>query len=161
VEILRNLISCDDTVTCLLWTAKYRNISSICDPELVEYFYFVSKLSDKFRGYQPCTLKEMSVQVTDLLMVLQKGSIFLDRVNEIIYRLVESGFPAYFVEVVRESREFLKAKSSSSKTEADEYCALTMNHMQSAFYLLLFGRALGLISFLMEMFYFKMKLWRP
>jgi hypothetical protein len=57
-----------------------------------------------------------------------------------------------------ESRKVLKAKSSSSKTEADEHCALTMNHMQSAFYLLLFGHALGLISFLMEMLYFKMQL---
>jgi hypothetical protein len=94
-------------------------------------------------------------------MVLQKGSVFLDRVNEIIYRLVESGIPAYLVKVGTESREFLKANSTTSKTEADEYCALTMNHMQSAFYLLLFGHALGLISFLMEMLYFKLQLWRP
>jgi hypothetical protein len=75
--------------------------------------------------------------------------------NEIIYRLVESGIPAYLVKVGRESREFLKSKSSISKTEADEYCALSMNHMQSAFYLLLFGHSLGLISFLMEMLYLK------
>jgi hypothetical protein len=161
VEILRNRIDCEDVVTCLLWTAKYRNISSICDPRWVEYLYYGSDYSDKFRGYQPCTLKEMPVLVTELLMVLKKGSIFLDRVNEIIYRLVESGIPAYFVKVVRESREFLISKSSFSKTQADEYSALTMNHMQSAFYLLLFGHALGLISFLMEMLYFKMQLWRP
>jgi hypothetical protein len=79
-------------------------------------------------------------------------------VNEIIYRLVESGISAYLVKVSPELRKYLKAKSSASKTEADEYCALTMNHMQSAFYLLLFGHSLGLISFLMEMLYFKMHL---
>jgi hypothetical protein len=79
-------------------------------------------------------------------MFLQKGSVFLDRVNEIIYRLVESGIPAYLAKVGAESRIFLKSKSSVSKTEADEYCALSMNHMQSAFYLLLFGHAMGLIS---------------
>jgi hypothetical protein len=91
-------------------------------------------------------------------MVLQKGSVFLDRVNEIIYRLVEGGIPAYLVKFGTESREFFKKKSGASNTDADEYCALTMNHMQSAFYLHLFGHSLGLISFLMEMLYFKMHL---
>jgi hypothetical protein len=94
-------------------------------------------------------------------MVLQKGSVFLDRVNEIIYRIVECGIPAYLVRVGTESREYLKANSTTSKTEADEYCVLTMNHMQSAFYLFLFGHSLVLISFLMEMLYFKMHLQRP
>jgi hypothetical protein len=91
-------------------------------------------------------------------MFLQKGSVFLDSVNKIIYRLVESGIPAYLPKVGAESRKFLKSKSSISKTLADEYCALSMNHMQSAFYLFLFGHALGLISFLMEMMCFKMHL---
>jgi hypothetical protein len=77
-------------------------------------------------------------------------------VNEIIYRLVESGIPAYMAKVSPEGRTYFKAKSSASKTVADEYCALTMDNMQSAFYLLLFGHSLGLIFFLMEMLYFKM-----
>jgi hypothetical protein len=114
-------------ITCLFWSAKYRNISSICNPGLVEYSYYGSHYSDKFRGNQPYELKEMPVLVTDLLMILQKGSIFLDRVNEIIYRLVESGISAYLVKVSPEGRRFFKAKSSASKTEADEYSALTMN----------------------------------
>jgi hypothetical protein len=124
----------------------------------VEFLYYGSNYSDKFRGYRPCELKEMPVLVTDLLMVLQKGSVFLDRVNQIIYRLVEGGIPAYLLKFGSESREYLKSKSSFSKTLADEYCALSMNHMQSAFYLLLFGNSLGLISFLMEMLYFKIHL---
>ncbi|PNF33402.1 hypothetical protein B7P43_G04163 [Cryptotermes secundus] len=158
VEILRNRIDCGDMVTCLLWTAKYRNISSICNPELVEYLYYGSKYSDKFRGYQPCELKEMPVLVTDLLMVVQKGSIFLDRMNEIICRLVEAGLPAHLYKVSPEARKYFKAISSASKTAAEEYHALTMNNMQSAFYLLLFGHSLGLMSFLMELLYFKMHL---
>jgi hypothetical protein len=82
-------------------------------------------------------------------------------VNEIIYRLVESGIPAYLLKFGSESREFLKSKSSFSKTLADDYCALSMNNMQSAFYLLLFGHALGLLSFLMEILYFKIQPYRP
>ncbi|XP_033607405.1 uncharacterized protein LOC117282325 [Cryptotermes secundus] len=161
VEILRNRIDCDDMVTCLLWTAKYRNISSIGNPELVEYLYYGSKYSDKFSGYRPCELKEMPVVVTDLLMAVQKGSIFLDRMNEIICRLVEAGISTYLVKTSPEARKYFKAISSASKTLADEYHALTMNNMQSAFYLLLLGHSLGLISFLMEMLYFKMHPRRP
>ncbi|PNF33397.1 hypothetical protein B7P43_G04166 [Cryptotermes secundus] len=158
VEILGNRIDCDDMVTCLLWTAKYRNISSISNPVFVEYLYYGSKYSDKFRGYRPCELKEMPVLVTDLLMAVQKGSIFLDRVNEIIYRLVESGISTYLVKISSEGRKYLNAISSASKTVADEYHALTMNNMQPAFYLLFLGHCLGLISFLMEMLFFKMHL---
>ncbi|PNF33395.1 hypothetical protein B7P43_G04164 [Cryptotermes secundus] len=158
LEILGNRIDCVDMVTCLLWTAKYRNFSTICNPGLVEYLYYGSKYSDKFRGYLLCELKEMPVLVTDLLMVVQKGSIFLGRLNEIIYRLVESGISTYLVKVSSETRKFFKAISIASKTLADEYHALTMSNMQSAFYLLLFGHSLGLMSFLMEMLYFKIHL---
>ncbi|PNF38683.1 hypothetical protein B7P43_G17881 [Cryptotermes secundus] len=161
VEILGNRIDCVDMVTCLLLTAKYRNISTICNTGLVDYLYYGSKYSDKFRGSRPGELKEMPVLVTDLLMALQKGSTFLDRVNEIIYRLVESGISIYLMKVSSEERKYFEAKSSVSKIVADEYHALTMNNMQSAFYLLLFGHSLSLISFLMEMLYFKIHLWRP
>jgi hypothetical protein len=151
VEILENRIDCDDMAICVLWTAKYRNISSICTSGLVEYLYYGSNYSDEFRGYRPCALKQIPILVTDLLMVLQKGSTFLDHVNEILRRLVESGIPAYLAKVSPSERAFFKAKLSTYKTVADEYSVFSMNNMQSAFYLLLFGHSLGLISFLIEM----------
>jgi hypothetical protein len=100
----------------------------------------------------------MPVLVTDLLMAVQKESIFLDRMNEIIYRLVESGISTYLANIGSVARKYFKAISSFSKTIADEYRALTMNYMQSAFYLPLLGHRLGLMSFLMEMLYFKIHL---
>jgi hypothetical protein len=144
-------------VTCVLWTAKYRNISSICTSGVVEYMYHGSKYSDEFRGYQACGLTETPVLVTDLLMALQKWSPFLDRVNEIIDRLVEGGIPACLVKFSPEGKYLFKSKS---KTVADEYYVLSMYNMQCAFYLFLFGHSLGFISFLMEMSYFKMHLLR-
>jgi hypothetical protein len=62
---------------------------------LWEYFYYSSEYSDEFRGYHPCGLKEMSVLVTDLLMTLQKRNHFLNHMNNIIDRLIESGITAY------------------------------------------------------------------
>jgi hypothetical protein len=160
LEIIENRIDCDGMVTCVLWTAKYRNISSICTSELVNYLYYSSKYSEEFRVYQPCRLKEMPVLVTDVLMALQKGSPFLDRVNEILERLIESGIPGHLSKFTPEGKASIKANSNTSKTVADEYCVLTMNYMQSAFYLFLFGHSLGLMSFLMEILYFKLHLQR-
>jgi hypothetical protein len=160
VEILENRIDCDDMVTCVLWTVKYRNISTICASGYVEYLYYSSEYSDEFMGYEPCLLKEMPVVVTGILMALQKGSPFLGRVNEIIDRLIESGIPVYLKKFSIEAKKLIKEYSNISETVADEYSVLTMNNMQSAFYLLLFGHSLGFISFLMEMLYFKMHLKR-
>jgi hypothetical protein len=157
VEILENRIDCDDMVTCMLWTAKYRNISSICTSEIVEILYYGS---DEFRGNQACALTETPVLVTDIVIALQKGSPFLDHMNEIIDRLVESGIPAYLAKFSPEGKHYIKSKSIPSKTVADEYYVLTMDNMQCAFYLFLFGHSLGFISFLIEMLYFKMRVLR-
>jgi hypothetical protein len=110
VEILENRIDCEDMVTCVLWTAKYRNISSICTSEFVEMLYYDSEYSDEFRGNQACALTETSVLVTDIVITLQKGSPFLDRVNEIIDRLVESGIPIYLAKLSHEGKHFFKSK---------------------------------------------------
>jgi hypothetical protein len=122
--------------------------------------YYNPEYSDEFRGSQPCRLKEMLVLVTDVLMALQKGSPFLDRVNEIIDRLIESGIPGHFWKFSPKGKASIKRNSNTSKTVEDEYDVLTMNNMQSAFYLFLFGHSLGLMSFLMEMLYFKMRFQR-
>jgi hypothetical protein len=76
-------------------------------------------------------------------------------VNEIIARLIEGGIPTYLTQFIPETKSFLKAKPVASNSLLDEYSALNMNNLQPAFYLLLFGHFLGLISFLLEVLYFK------
>jgi hypothetical protein len=138
VEILENRINCDDMVTCLVWVVKYRNISIICTSSFVGYMRYIFLDYYEFKGYETCLLKEMPVLVTDLVMALQKGSRLLDSVNEIIDRLVESGISAYLAKSLPEVEIFREAKFNASKTVADDYYVLSMNHMQSAFYLYLF-----------------------
>jgi hypothetical protein len=124
----------------------------------VNYLYYSSEYSDEFRVYQACGLKEMPVLITDLFMALQKGSPFLDRINDIIDQLIESGIIAYLYKYSPEGKKIIKANSNVSKTVADGYSVLTMNNMQSAFYLFLFGHSLGVITLVMEILYFKMHL---
>jgi hypothetical protein len=98
------------------------------------------------------------VEVTDQVMTLQKGSPFLERVNEIIGRLTEGGIIAYLQNFIPGSKPFRKSKPIASNSLLDEYSALKTNNLQPAFYLLLFGHCLGLICFLMEMVYYKIQL---
>jgi hypothetical protein len=126
----------------------------------MENIYYSSEYSEELKGFQYCGLKETSVLVTDLLMALQKGSLFLDRVNEIIGRLIEGGISEYLTQFNPEKKSFLKTKPNTSKSLLDEYYALNTNNLQPAFYLLLFGHSLGLISFLLEVLYFKIYLQR-
>jgi hypothetical protein len=46
VKILEYQLDCYNMVTCVLWNAKYRNISFICTLEYVEYLYYSSEYSD-------------------------------------------------------------------------------------------------------------------
>jgi hypothetical protein len=160
MEILKNRIDCNDVVTCLTWTARYRNISSICTKAFVDYFYYTSEFSGELRGYQPCSLKEMPVLVTDIVMVLQKGSPLLNRMNEIIGRLIESGILGHWTRGSSGAGKLRKATAKSFNTAADEFYVLNLNHMQSAFCLFSFGQGLGVIYFLTELLYFKMHLQR-
>jgi hypothetical protein len=158
MKILKNRIDCANVVTCVLWTAKYKNISSLCPSKYIEYLYYNSEYSDELKDHQYCGLKETPVLVTDVLMTLQKGSPFLDRVNKIIGRLTEGGIIAYLQKFVPETKSFIKTKPNTSKSFLNEYCALSMNNLQPVFFLFLFGHGLGLITFLMEIVYSKIHL---
>jgi hypothetical protein len=158
MKILKNRIDCVDVVTCVLWTVKYRNISSLSSSVYMEYLFYNSEYSDELKDYQYCGLREAPVVITDLLMSLQKGSPFLDRVNSIIGRFTEGGIIAYLQKFIPETKSFHKSKPIASNSLLDEYCALNLKNLQPAFFLLLFGHSLSLICFLMEMFYFKIQI---
>jgi hypothetical protein len=155
LKILENRIDCNDLLTCALWTIKYRNLSTISTSIFMEILFHSSEYSAELKDYQYCGLKEASVLVTDLVMTLQKGSPFLDRVNEIIGRLTESGIAVYLERFNPETKSFKKTKPITSVALLDEYCALNMNNLQPAFLLYIFGQSLALISFLLEILYFK------
>jgi hypothetical protein len=44
VNVLNDRINCCDILSCVLWSAKYRNISVLCSLIYVEYLYYISVL---------------------------------------------------------------------------------------------------------------------
>jgi hypothetical protein len=158
-KILENWVDCSNVNVCLTWTAKYRNVSTICSKVIADYFYYKSQFSEEYGGHTSCTVKESTVLLTDVIMLLQKGSPLLHRVNEIIRRVSEGGIIDHWVQSCAEMREVIKAEANATKTLADEFRALNMTHMQSAFYLLFLGQGLSMMSFLMEILYYKCFFW--
>jgi hypothetical protein len=159
-KFFKNPVNCTKLELCFTWTSKYRNISFISSPLIVDYFYHLSQTSDD-NEYRPiCRIDGASVIRTDMVMLLQKGSPFLDRVNEIISRVSESGIFNQWIQESPERKSPIKSTAMSKKSLGDEFYNLNMMHMQSAFYLLLFTEGLGFISFLMELLYFQMHLQR-
>jgi hypothetical protein len=158
MRILQYRINCVDMVTCLLWTLKYRNISTISTLAYLEYLYSSSKYSDELKGLEYCALRRTPVLVTDLLLALQKGSPFLDCMNEIIGRLTESGIIDHLEKFNPEKKTYRRTKPITPKSLLDEYCALDMKNMQPAFFLLVIGYSFGLVTFLLEILYCKIHL---
>jgi hypothetical protein len=160
MKILENRVDCSNMTLCLTWTATYRNISVICANMIVDYLYNTPQFFDEYGNHQLCRIKDSTVLLTDMVMLLQKGSPLLDRVNEIIDRVLESGLFNRWIQESTESEAITKAVETSAKTLTDEFYELNLKHMQPAFYLLFFGDGLSLVSFLMELLYFKMHLQR-
>jgi hypothetical protein len=124
MNILVNRIDCLDIITCIHWTVKYRNISSLSASTFMDYLFYNSKYPDELKGYQLCGLRDGAVEVTDLVMSLQKGSPFLVRLNEIIGRLTEGGIIAYLRTFNPETKSFSKTIPSTAILLLDEYSAL-------------------------------------
>ena len=82
-------------------------------------------------------------------LLLQKGSYFLDVINNIIIRLVEAGLPDKFL------NDFLHTEQHHFASKAVEYLdsgyiTMTLSHLQSAFILLFLGICLSLFTFVIE-----------
>jgi hypothetical protein len=115
---------------------------------------YTFQLSKECGDLQACTMKERTVIFINLVMLLQKGSPLLDRVN-IITRVSEGSIFNQWVKNCPEMREINRSEANAATTLEDEFCDLNMKQMQSAFYILLFGQGLGFSSFLMELLYSK------
>jgi hypothetical protein len=78
------------------------------------------------------------------VMVLKKGSPYLDRINTVIKRLVEGGYPGkFFRDITQENR--LRCLS-----ELGQYVSMSLNQLQSAFVVMLIGLSLSLLLFFGE-----------
>jgi hypothetical protein len=78
-----------------------------------------------------------------------KGFPFRDRYDKIVLYLLQAGLINFWWEDLQYTATLEKAVDFN--LPPGEYIALTMEHLQSAFYFLLLGHAMSVISFLLEL----------
>jgi hypothetical protein len=90
-----------------------------------------------------------SIQKGYMVMYLKKNSVLLQRIDSIVLRLQTSGLIDKWVHDLR--RKF--GEHFDNAQIKDGFCVLTLVHLEGAFYLLLFGLLVSVITCVVEIFY--------
>jgi hypothetical protein len=157
--IIKNFIPCPILDVCLKRLSTKQDFA-ICGGE--SHLLYLSQTKYCTLGvpnYLPFKEEVISIFVT---MFFHRGSPFLESFDRIIYRVAESGITQKFWTDIRlRYIRNVDDNSDDDDEEDDEESAsldvLTVQHLQSAFILLLLGLSCSLAAFLMELLYFKLK----
>ncbi|PSN46889.1 hypothetical protein C0J52_17569 [Blattella germanica] len=74
-----------------------------------------------------------------LVMMIQKGSPYVERLNDIIMHLVEAGIPVKILNEIVNLKHYISA-------ESNDYVVMSVSHLESSFTLFAVGIAFGIIS---------------
>jgi len=95
-----------------------------------------------------CEIESGVVRTFDFAFVVQMGVPFSEFIDDVLGRIVEGGI---FMHIKK--RRFDKFKIESKLRVAtfdDTYYAINIRHLQTGFYLLMFGYLLAVVSFVTE-----------
>lgn len=132
---------------CLDYVATHDNYATFCGRALLAYI--VDGLVKQEGKHEIYAFRDDSFQLNSV-MLLPKGSHLLDRINVVMTRTVEAGLPNQFLKSILDARK-IEAGTLALEDMKDEYCALSLNHLQGSFFFLLIGLALSLVRFLFEL----------
>jgi hypothetical protein len=148
--ILRNRVLCPVHAICLKWAYTYKNISLILDELSTEEQFARSRLMDENSKPLLCHLDDGVIMHGNHVMMMHVGDPLLDRINDIIQRVVEAGiFMQWKKSLFSEIK--LRAGAIGIYSPLNNYYSFTMNHMQPAFYLLLMGFGTSTFIFILEL----------
>ncbi|XP_069675616.1 glutamate receptor ionotropic, kainate glr-3-like [Periplaneta americana] len=140
----KHLLSfCDNITACLDRVAFAADSALISDKWYVEYLtprLYLDKGGDAL-------LQTMSEHVLSyhVVMILSKGSLMLDRFNELISRISEGGMLNKWMKDIKYKKRLGKVSQND-----DGGRTLGIHHLKSVFAFLLIGQCLGILSLLVE-----------
>ncbi|PSN51016.1 Ionotropic receptor 581 [Blattella germanica] len=151
MRVLQKWINCYFNRTCYEWAAQHHNLSLLATEM---WFNNISATLEKtgIGRSSLCTIEGGDVETVFTVMFLQRGSLYLDHFNRIIDGVVESGIFRHWTQVTYHEHKLLN-RTNLEKGSSDEYCQLTMELMQSVFFLLLMGYCIGVITLISECIY--------
>jgi hypothetical protein len=136
----------DTPYECLQNVASKSNMAT-----MLSRVYFMSagnEFLDRDKQFNLSPFNE-DVFSNHIFMLLKRGSCLLDRINDVILRLVEAGLPDKFLNDIIDTKH-LYSTSQSGADLNEEYVSMTVSHLQSAFVLLFLGTVLSVITLIME-----------
>jgi hypothetical protein len=146
--ILKNAIRCPIYDTCLNWTTVYHNISTILSDFTIFFREAAGIWTDENNRPLACELEYSSVETTGIALLVSQGSPLLEFINDGIGHILEGGF---FLHIRNMGLHKIKLESSFGfSTFDDTYYAISVSHLQTAFYLLMLGYVLAVACFVTE-----------
>jgi ionotropic kainate glutamate receptor 3/ionotropic kainate glutamate receptor 5 len=122
-------------------------LAFLCSMFVTEYMIAV-KYMDADGRPRMCDIKD-DFAAGIVTMFVPKGFPFKARYDKVLSSLVQSGLVNFWWENLKYVTTLEKA--GDFNPPPGEYVALTMKHLQSAFYFLLLGYAISIMSFLLEL----------
>jgi hypothetical protein len=145
---VKDAVQCPDLDTCFKWAAEYHNITTVIDNLNVETYRGSGNWTDENNRPLLCELEDGVVRTIDLSILVRKRSPFFEFLNDIIRRIVEGEIFVHIVE--RGIAEEKLVSKFFSPTFVDNYYAISVRHLQTAFYLLMLGYVLAVVCFVTE-----------
>ena len=151
-KIHRNLANCLSFWDCFKWAIYQKNVSVLISDFSFEFAYAAGFLVGEDSKPLLCRLEDGVVFPTSLTMLMYPGDPLMRRVTEIIDRVVEAGLYNHWLSVEIDWQKRLVRKIAIVQP-LDGFYSFNLYHMQTAFFLLLFGWCLSAFCLMIEVFY--------
>ena len=146
--ILNKSVQSPDACLFFYWAAFYQNMSFLFNNLNMELCREIGNVRDQNNRPLLCELEDGGVTSVEVVLLVYRGNPLLELINDIIDRMVESGIVSQL-----KKRGFPKEKILSMPDAFafdDTYTALSVTHLQTAFYLLMLGYVLAVVCFVTE-----------
>jgi len=147
--VQKNSVICPLVDDCYEWAAYQRNASILLDDDDAEENFALGSYLGENSKPMLCGLKDGVFRQTGLTMLMLHGDPLMRRVTEIIDRVVAAGLYNYW-NSIRKHSLILVSRNEIIVNALEEYYSFNLDHLQSAFYLLLFGWCLSVLCFVVE-----------
>ena len=146
--IFKNAVQCPDELTCFIWAAVYHNISAVIKDLDIETYSAMGNWTDENNRPLLCEIEGGGVRTIYFPLSVNKGSIFFEFIDDVLSYIAEGGI---FMHIKKRSFDKLKIESKLDvPTFDDTYYAISIRHLQTAFYLLMLGYVLAVVCFVTE-----------
>ncbi|XP_017769608.1 PREDICTED: uncharacterized protein LOC108557559 [Nicrophorus vespilloides] len=132
IKLFREFVDCDDKEICLDKVVKFRNFALVDDTRIILY-------NMKNKGYKAFMLPNIITAFPSIY--LDKGSPYLDRINEAIVALYENGLNSKWDPLLKVHHEAV----------LEGVIALRLEHLQCSIYGYILGIFISVMCFIWEL----------